>query len=92
MAAQTELVGLRARFAFGGGRGDSFANGKGVNWPLCENCQAVMEKADLEVRVASFFCPQDGFTVSFPSCRYSDRYCAWERARAGGIPTAEAKE
>lgn len=73
------MAAHRARYPFNGGRGAAYANGKPIDWPKCDLCGEVMRQVDLELYVASFYCPHDTFTLSFPSCRYSDRYCAWDR-------------
>jgi hypothetical protein len=78
LATNSPLADLRVRYPFNGGRGSRYANGKPIDWPKCDLCGRVMDQVDLEFHVASFFCPHDGFTLSFPACRFSDRYCAWE--------------
>jgi hypothetical protein len=60
--------------------GDTFANGKGIDWPLCDLCGAVMTAEASEPHVIRFACENDDFTISFASCRNSDRYCAWRMA------------
>ena len=83
----TQLAELREHYPFGGGRGHRFANGREIDWPKCDLCGRIMDQVDLEPWVASFVCPNDTFTLSFPACRYSDRYCAWtQMAWPNGFP------
>ena len=74
----TDLAELRVHYPFNGGRGDRYAHGGKMDWPKCDRCGEVMTQYDVEPYVASFRCAVDDFTLSFQSCRYSDRYCAWD--------------
>jgi hypothetical protein len=86
MINEREVEDYRKRFPLGGGRGDTFANGSTMDWPKCDFCGAVMTQVESEPHVAAFVCPTPGCggpPLSFDSCRYSDRYCAWVRLLAG---------
>jgi hypothetical protein len=71
------LEELRERFPFNGGRGDRFPSGRPIDWPKCDLDGEIMEQEDREPHVGTFVCKSCGFELSFASCQYSDRYCAY---------------
>jgi hypothetical protein len=52
-----------------------------TGWPMCKTCNVLMlTKRPSTTKVYCCYCPSCTVEQSFPSCRSSHRYCAWEIA------------